>query len=68
MYIPSMQLHWYGTIGLNIYRALPKTLCFQADGLYLYTADVKTSELTGYFVKHAGGVSNNFKLGGQPTN
>jgi len=25
--------------------------------MYLYTADVKTSELSGYFVKYAGGVS-----------
>ncbi|XP_017081981.2 ER membrane protein complex subunit 1 isoform X1 [Drosophila eugracilis] len=26
-----------------------------ADGMYLYTADVKTAELSGYFVKYAGG-------------
>jgi len=30
----------------------------QADGMYLYTADLKTAELAGYFVKYAGGVSN----------
>ncbi|KAH8369163.1 hypothetical protein KR009_003087 [Drosophila setifemur] len=26
-----------------------------ADGMYLYTADLKTAELMGYFVKYAGG-------------
>ncbi|KPU79929.1 uncharacterized protein Dana_GF16847, isoform B [Drosophila ananassae] len=40
-----------------------------ADGLYLYTADVKTAELSGYFVKYAGGKLSstqiwNARLGG----
>ncbi|XP_030373597.1 ER membrane protein complex subunit 1 isoform X2 [Scaptodrosophila lebanonensis] len=32
----------------------PKHATQLADGMYLYTADVKTSELAGYFVKYAG--------------
>ncbi|KMZ02092.1 ER membrane protein complex subunit 1 isoform X2 [Drosophila simulans] len=40
-----------------------------ADGMYLYTADVKTAELDGYFVKYAGGQLSsthiwNARLGG----
>ncbi|XP_068157293.1 ER membrane protein complex subunit 1 isoform X1 [Drosophila tropicalis] len=40
-----------------------------ANGIYLYTADVKTAELEGYFVKYAGGQLScthiwNVRLGG----
>ncbi|EDV48192.2 ER membrane protein complex subunit 1 isoform X2 [Drosophila erecta] len=40
-----------------------------ADGMYLYTADVKSAELAGYFVKYAGGQLSsthiwNARLGG----
>ncbi|EDW96323.2 ER membrane protein complex subunit 1 isoform X2 [Drosophila yakuba] len=40
-----------------------------ADGMYLYTADVKSAELSGYFIKYAGGQLSsthiwNARLGG----
>ncbi|XP_017021485.1 ER membrane protein complex subunit 1 isoform X1 [Drosophila kikkawai] len=53
----------------NKVHVYPQHATSLADGLYLYTADVKTSELTGYFVKYAGGQLSsthiwNVRLGG----
>lgn len=42
----------------NKVHVQPKHATPLADGIYLYTADVKTAVLEGYFVKYAGGVSN----------
>ncbi|EDV92916.1 GH19025 [Drosophila grimshawi] len=47
----------------------PKHATPLADGMYLYTADVKTAELEGYIVKYAGGELSclpiwNVRLGG----
>lgn len=42
----------------NKVHVQPKHATPLADGIYLYTADVKTALLEGYFVKYAGGVSN----------
>lgn len=42
----------------NKVHVQPKHATPLADGIYLYTADVKTAVLEGYFVKYAGGVSS----------
>ncbi|XP_033162526.1 ER membrane protein complex subunit 1 isoform X2 [Drosophila mauritiana] len=53
----------------NKVHVYPEHATSLADGMYLYTADVKTAELDGYFVKYAGGQLSstqiwNARLGG----
>lgn len=53
----------------NKVHVYPEHAAPLADGMYLYTADLKTAELAGYFVKYAGGQLSsthiwNARLGG----
>ncbi|XP_002054888.3 ER membrane protein complex subunit 1 isoform X1 [Drosophila virilis] len=55
--------------GTNRVHVEPKHATPLAHGMYLYTANVKTAELEGYFVKYAGGELSclpiwNVRLGG----
>ncbi|XP_030563637.1 ER membrane protein complex subunit 1 [Drosophila novamexicana] len=55
--------------GTNQVHVEPKHATPLAHGIYLYTANVKTAELEGYFVKYAGGELSclpiwNVRLGG----
>ncbi|XP_043657276.1 ER membrane protein complex subunit 1 isoform X2 [Drosophila teissieri] len=53
----------------NKVHVYPKHATPLADGMYLYTADVKSAEVAGYFIKYAGGQLSsthiwNARLGG----